>query len=301
MNSVRVLSVFVLGSSLLAALFFGGCGTARPVENSTAYRTAVKLNEEGERAWKSQEFRIALSRYREAAEVFRAIEFSEGLAINLLNQAILMRQLGDRAGCGAALEEILGHPELEFPEPLLARAALYLARLRFEQGNIEAAAEAAARAVKWDRQSGRALDGEISLVRARVALRQDRPAEALPLLERARDAGNPRVEADSWRMYAALRAGQERWEDARTGYEEALRRDKDLGRPRPIVRDLLALGKVLARLGHPAEARNCFLRAASAARGSRDEAGQQEATAAAGRLAESAGSAATPSRVSGGD
>ena len=164
-------------------------------------------------AYQRNELDSALQYVTEGIALCRQFLYGTSLAAGLVTLAWIRQATGDPAG---ALE-VMGEAEHASPTTagLLNPAPAQRARLLLAQGDVTAAA-------RWTRETGLHAGDEPCyprepgyLVLARVLLAQQRPAEALALLDRlyaaaaAQDRGGSVIEAGALRALALAACGQD--------------------------------------------------------------------------------------------
>ena len=265
---------------LLAAV----AGCSPPPKASTAARqeAALEANRKGESYVRHGELESAARSYREALRLSQSLEDPEGIAANAINLSIVRQRQGRFADARASLGAVLEQSNLKFSQARLAEVALRHALLDLDQNRFAGALDPFARAGKHCGERC-PLSGAIHNVRAQLALQAGRVEEAAAAARSAHDAS--RAAGDRSELANALRllelTSLQRGEPpaARSHLEQALALDRELGAPRKIALDLLALGRAAALAGEHEAARAYYTRALAVSEADRDHAGAAQARA----------------------
>jgi tetratricopeptide (TPR) repeat protein len=272
-----------LFATALAALVLG-CSQSPKSENTVAARqlAAVEANRKGESYVRHGELENAARSYREALRLSQSLEDPEGIAANAINLSIVRQRQGRFADARASLAAVLEQPNLRFPPLRLAEVALRHALLDFDERRFASAEQWVTNASNHCAERC-ALSAAINNVRAQLALQAGRLDNAVASARAAHDAS--RAAGDRAELANALRLlgiGALRRGDsgaARAHLEQALVLDREIGAPRKIVLDLLALGRAAALGGEHDTARAYYGRALAVSEADRDSAGAAEARA----------------------
>jgi Tfp pilus assembly protein PilF len=270
------------GFSVASLLVLAACA-APPAKTTTArHEAAIEANRRAEAYLRHGELENAARSYREALRLSQSLEDADGIAANAINVSIVRQRQGRFGDARASLGVILEQPDLHFSSARLAEASLRHALLDLDEGRYAAAG-------KWLSQSLEHCAGRCGLLpaihntRAQLALKAGLAEEGAAAARSAHDAAhaaNDRTElANALRLLgiAALQAGD--FGTARPRLEEALALDRELGVPRRIALDLLALGRAAERSGDRAAARAYYARALAVSEADRDTSGTAEARA----------------------
>jgi tetratricopeptide (TPR) repeat protein len=270
---------------LLALLLLAtAAGCSQPPKASTAARqeAALEANRRGENYVRHGELENAARSYREALRLSQSLEDPEGIAANAINLSIVRQRQGRFADARASLSAVLDQANIRFTPNRLAEVSLRHALLDLDQNRFSGAAGWVDQAAKHCAERC-ALSGAISNVRAQLALQAGRLEEAAAAARSAHDAS--RAAGDRAELANALRllgiVSLHRGDGAagRAHLEQALALDRELGAPRKIALDLLALGRAAALGGEPEAARAYYARAMAVSEADRDNAGVAEARA----------------------
>lgn len=267
---------------LLAAA--AGCSQSPKSENTVAARqmAAMEANRKGESYVRHGELDLAARSYGEALRLSQSLEDAEGIAANAINLSIVRQRQGRFADARASLAAVLEQPNLRFSAARLAEVSLRHALLDLDESRFAAAQQ-------WVENASNhcaprcALSGAIHNVRAQLALQTGQTDSAAASARAAHDAsraaGDRAELANALRLLGitALRRGDS--VAARTHLEQALSLDRELGAPRKIALDLLALGRAAALGGERDLARAYYARGLAVSEADRDNAGVAEARA----------------------
>jgi len=269
--------------SCVVVLTLAGCG-GQPVANTTAalQEAAIEANRKGEAYVRRGELESAARSYREALRLSQSLEDPEGIAANAINLSIVRQRQGRFADARASLDAVLEQPNLHFSSLRLAEASLRHALLDLDQNRFSGANE-------WVKQAALhcgkrcPLASAIHNARAQLALQAgsiDAAAAAARSAHDASRAAGDRVElANALRLLGIISLHRGDPAGARTHLEQALALDREIGAPRKIAFDLLALGRAAALGGERDAARAYYARALAVSEADRDNAGVAEARA----------------------
>jgi len=266
---------------LLVALL-AGCAQAPKATTAARQEAAIEANRRGEAYVRHGELENAARSYREALRLSQSLEDPEGIAANAINLSIVRQRQGRFADARASLDAVMEQPNLRFTPARLTEVSLRHALLDLDQNRFSGASE-------WVGQAARhcgercPLSAAIHNVRAQLALQAGRVEEAAAAARSAYDAS--RAAGDRAELANALRllgiSSLHRGDAAaaRTHLEQALALDREIGAPRKIALDLLALGRAAALAGETDAARAYYTRAMAVSQADRDGPGVAEARA----------------------
>lgn len=240
--------------SLSALLFFSiaavaGCGSGpvRPTLSEN-YRHAVEVNNRAEGAFKKGDLDRALRLYLDALRLSRAIEDVDGIAVNHLNLTATYRKLGDYEKAHGHVDRILDPADVTFSRKHLSEAAYLKALLHSDLGGYDDALKLLERSLSDCKKGGCQSEGKIHNLRAKIAIADSRPEEALRHagkgLSLSRKEGGLQEEANSLRLMAGAKRLLKDFPGAKKFYGQALEIDKRLGLSGKISADLRGLGQV---------------------------------------------------------
>jgi len=264
----------------LAAL--AACAQAPKPSTAARQLAAIEANRKGETYVRHGELEHAARSYQEALRLSQSLEDAEGIAANAINLSIVRQRQGRFADARASLAAVLEQPNLRFSPARLAEVSLRQALLDFDQRRFESAQQ-------WVENASNhcaprcALSGAIHNVRAQLALQagrnDDAAASARAGHDASRAAGDRPELANALRLLGLTALRRADPVDARAHLEQALVLDREIGAPRKIVLDLLALGRAAALGGERDAARAYYARALAVSEADRDSAGAAEARA----------------------
>lgn len=268
--------------ALFAVALLLGCSQPPKATHAARQEAALEANRKGEAYVRHGELENAARSYREALRLSQSLEDPEGIAANAINLSIVRQRQGRftdaRAGLGAVLEQ----PDLRFTESRLAEVSLRHALLDLDQDNLPGAHEWVKRAATHCGERC-PLSSAIHNVRAQLALQAGSIEAAAAAARNAHDAsraaGDRAELANALRLLGVISLHRDDPAGARAHLEQALALDRELGAPRKIALDLLALGRAAALAGERDAARAYYARALAVSEADRDNSGVAEARA----------------------
>lgn len=270
---------------LLVLLFIvSATGCSAPPKPSTAARqeAALEANRKGEAYVRHGELENAARSYREALRFSQALEDAEGIAANAINLSIVRQRQGRFADARASLAAVLDQRNLKFSNARLAEVSLRQALLDLDEKNLAGADDWLAKATGHCAERCPA-GAAIHNVRAQLALQAGRTDAAFLAARSAHDAsrasGDQAEQANALRLLGIVGLKNGEAASARQHLEQALAIDRELGAPRKIALDLLALGQAAALGGDRESARAYYARALAVGEADRDVAVTAEARA----------------------
>jgi tetratricopeptide (TPR) repeat protein len=269
--------------ALLAALAVLGCAQPPKAPNTAArQQAALDANRKGEAYVRHGELESAARSYAEALRLSQSLEDAEGIAANAINLSIVRQRQGRFADARASLGAVQDKSNLRFSSARLAEVALRHALLDMDDRDFAAAGEWLKKGDGYCVQRC-PVAGAIHNVRAQLALQAGRVDEAAAAARAGHDASRSaadRIElANALRLLGFVALRSENPAAARAHLEEALAIDREIGAPRKIALDLLALGRAAALGGEREAARAYYTRALAVSEADRDDAGAAEARA----------------------
>ena len=269
--------------SVALLLIVSGCA-GPPAGNNTAARheAAIEANRRGEAYVRHGELENAARSYREALRLSQSLEDPDGIAANAISLSIVRQRQGRFAEARLSLDAILEQPHLRFAATRLAEASLRHALLDLDEGRFSTAGKWLSRSSQYCGERC-PLSAAIHNTRAQLALQAGRVDEAAAAARAAHDAaraaGDRSELANALRLLGISSLHRSDAAAARTHLEQALALDREIGAPRKIALDLLALGRAAALAGEPDAARAYYARALAVSEADRDGTGAAEARA----------------------
>ncbi|HEX6158214.1 MAG TPA: tetratricopeptide repeat protein [Burkholderiales bacterium] len=253
-----------------------------PATSAARQAAAIEANRKGESYVRHGELENAARSYAEALRLSQSLEDAEGIAANAINLSIVRQRQGRFADARGALGAVMESRNLRFSPLRQAEAALRQALLDLDERKFGSAEEWVAKAAAHCSERC-ALSGAIHNVRAQLSLQAGRldaaAASARAALDASRSANDRAETANAMRILGvtALRTGDA--VTARAQLEQALALDREIGAPRKIAFDLVALGRAAALGGDRESARAFYARALAVSEADRDAVAAAEARA----------------------
>ena len=253
-----------------------------PATSAARQAAAIEANRKGENYVRHGELENAARSYAEALRLSQSLEDAEGIAANAINLSIVRQRQGRFADARSALGAVMEGRNLRFSPLRQAEAALRQALLDLDERKSGSAEEWVAKAAAHCGERC-PLSGAIHNVRAQLSLQAGRleaaAASARAALDASRSANDRAETANALRILGvtALRTGDAA--AARTQLEQALALDREIGAPRKIAFDLVALGRAAALGGDREGARGFYARALAVSEADRDSVAAAEARA----------------------
>jgi tetratricopeptide (TPR) repeat protein len=269
---------------LVLLVIVAATGCSAPPKPSTAARqeAALEANRKGEAYVRHGELENAARSYREALRFSQALEDADGIAANAINLSIVRQRQGRFADARASLAAVLDQRDLKFSNARLAEVSLRQALLDLDEKNLAGADDWMAKATGHCAERCPA-GAAIHNVRAQLALQAGRTDAAFLAARSAHDAsrasGDQAEQANALRLLGIVGLKNGDAASARQHLEQALAIDRELGAPRKIALDLLALGQAAALGGDRESARAYYARALAVGEADRDVAVAAEARA----------------------
>lgn len=269
---------------LVLLIVVSAAACSAPPKPSTAARqeAALEANRKGEAYVRHGELENAARSYREALRFSQALEDAEGIAANAINLSIVRQRQGRFADARASLAAVLDQRNLKFSNARLAEVSLRQALLDLDEKNLAGADDWLAKAAGHCAERCPA-GAAIHNVRAQLALQAGRTDAAFLAARSAHDAsrasGDQVEQANALRLLGIVCLKNGEAASARQHLEQALAIDRELGAPRKIALDLLALGQAAALGGDRESARAYYARALAVGEADRDVAVTAEARA----------------------
>jgi len=266
---------------LLVGLALGGCGSVPPQSDAEVRRERQDdLGERAQRAIARGEIARAAGYYREALRIAESTEDFPAIGIYVLNLAATYQALDEAAPAQAALDKVLADTA-RFEQTVVVEAEARKAFIALQSRDLDAAADWLARAERDCAAPACKAQVALQNLRGQLLLERGDAAQARTVmagaLAGAKAEGNQEEVANALRVdgRAAARLGEHA--QALAALDQALALDKQLGLPRKIALDLIALAEVeLARGGREA-ARDYARRALAVSRAAGSRRQQEDA------------------------
>jgi Tfp pilus assembly protein PilF len=262
-------------------LLLAGCVVAPPPAPPASGEAAViEANRRADAYLRGGDLEGAARQYREAVRLARSVEDAEGIAANSINLSIVYQRLARPDEARASLAPLLERGQLAFSPERLAQGALRRSVLDLEERRFASAGEWIERAASHCGR-GCSVAPAIQNVRGQLALEAGRldqaSASARSALSASRASGDRSETANALRLLGAVAMRNGDAAGAAAVLGEALAIDRELGAPRKIYLDLIALGRASALRGDRAAARSFYERARAVSEADRDAEGAAQA------------------------
>lgn len=267
-----------LSSLSLIVVLLAGCAAHGPSQPSRLM-SAIDANNQAAAALSRAEYAVAERLYLQALQHDRAIENTEGVALNLIALAVTYQRAGrlDEALRTAGLVNVRQLPEVSSAR--VAEAELLSASLRLARAEWGVAAQHLQEVERHCPGTSCQLAGRIANIRAQLAIVDNRIDEAATLAKRALQLAEAANDQEELANALRVAGNASLFADPAAGIryvERALAIDKKLALSGKIFRDLLMLGRLHLALGDRERAGQLAVRARSVAEADRNEAGLKE-------------------------
>ncbi|MDP2279261.1 MAG: tetratricopeptide repeat protein, partial [Nitrospirota bacterium] len=139
-NTCWSLVTFVLMFTVHCSLFTViGCGGAQTQTLSSFHLKAIEYNQNATKALGNGDYEKALGYYMEALKINRSIENTEGIAVNLINIAVLYQKKGNTSGAHEFVDIAFSMPDIS--NEIRSDAAYAKARIYLKEKNTAKAKE----------------------------------------------------------------------------------------------------------------------------------------------------------------
>jgi tetratricopeptide (TPR) repeat protein len=260
---------------LSCALWLSGCGTA-PKQQNARMQLAIQSNQLGESAFYGGDYARARAYFEEALRIDESIENIDGMAINRINLARTCIAMGDDAQAQQHLDALLRNPRVTYPAAQLTLAATLASTLSLKSSDLQNATAMLDKGQAWCGSNCTALPS-LLLLRAQIALRAERPDEAIEqassVLRRLDGSQTAEEKANALRVVGEAWMAKKNPAESIARFEQALALDREAGVPQKISLDLMYLGQASKMMNKPAEANAYFRRAAAVRTAAGDKVG----------------------------
>ena len=259
-----------------------GCGGPSAPTLPAIHAQAIEYNRNAEKAAEKGDYEKALDYYMEALRINQAIENTEGIAVNLINIAVIYQKNGNVPDAERFIEMVFSIPDIS--ESIKAEAAFEKARLFLKAKELSKAKEWVNKSMALNKGI---REGSRWNLLGRIALAEGNYSEALTAANTALKLNSinkqKAEEANSLRLIAEIKALTDKFEESGEAYMKALEIDKESGSSKKIAMDLRGLGELSLKYGRLQNAINFYMRAYNVSRNAGDMEG---ASKAAGALAD---------------
>jgi len=258
----------------ICCLLLIGCGGAQPQTVSAVNLRAIEYNQNAAKAMEKGDYEKALAYYMEALRVTRSIENTEGIAVNLINIAVLYQKKGKTSDAHEFVDIAFSMPDIS--NEIKSDAAYEKARIYLKEKNTAKAKEWVNKSLSVDKglRAGSRwnLMGRISFAEGKYD-----EAAANTALNLNRENKQRAEESNSLRLMAEINAQKGLYPESRELYKKALEIDKELGDSKKIAMTLRGIGMLSLKQGHFQEAAIFYLRAYDVSSNAGDTEGALEA------------------------
>ena len=237
-----------------------GCAGSTKPELADVYVKSLESERRGFKAAKSGDHAKSLLYYQQALRFRRSVEDIDGIAIDLVNLAVLYQRLGSEADARALIAEVFGLPGVN--DSVLSEAAYENAKLYLKDNDFVKARIWGNKSLSLDKN--KRVASRFNLL-GRIAFMEGNNEEALQWANSALESNQEDLQkaeqANSLRLIAMVNVQKGNDAEAMEYYSQALRLDKEAGESAKIALDLLELGKLSLKAGNSEEAQMFFHRA----------------------------------------
>ena len=262
--------------STVCCLLLIGCGGPSAPTLSAIHEKAVEHNQKAAKAVEEGNYEKALAYYMEALRVNRSIENTEGIAVNLINIAVLYQKKGKISDAHEFVDIAFSMPDIS--NEIRSDAAYEKARIYLKEKNTAKAKEWVNKSLSADkglREGSRwNLMGRISFAEGKY---DEAAAMANTALNLNRENKQRAEESNSLRLMAEINAQKGLYSESRELYKKALEIDKELGDSKKIAMTLRGIGMLSLKQGHFQDAAIFYLRAYDVSSNAGDTEGTLEA------------------------
>lgn len=271
--------------STVCCLLLIGCGGQSAPTFSAIHEKAVEHNQKAAKAVEEGNYDKALAHYMEALKINRSIENTQGIAVNLINIAVLYQKKGKTSLLGESPKATNAHEfvDIAFSMPdisseIRSDAAYEKARIYLKEKNTAKAKEWVNKSLSVDkglREGSRwNLTGKISFAEGKY---DEAAAMANTALNLNRENKQRAEESNSLRLMAEINAQKGLYSESRELYKKSLEIDKELGDSKKIAMTLRGIGMLSLKQGHFQDAAIFYMRAYDVSSNAGDTEGTSEA------------------------
>ena len=276
-NTYRSLVTFVLMFTVHCSLFtVVGCGGAQTQTLSAVHIKAIEYNQNAAKAVEKGDHEKALAYYMEALKVNRSIENAEGIAVNLINIAVLYQKKGNTSNSHEFVNIAFSMPDIS--SEIRSDAAYEKARIYFKEKNTAKAKEWVNMSLSLDKGL---REGSRWNLMGRIAFAEGKYDEAAAMANTAlnlnRENKQRAEESNSLRLLAEINAKEGLYLESKEFYLKALEIDKELGDSKKIAMTLRGIGMLSSNQEHFHDAAIFYMRAYDVSSNAGDTEGALEA------------------------
>ena len=268
-----VLLLFTVHCSLFTVV---GCGGAQTQILSAVNLRAIEYNQNAAKAMEKGDYEKALAYYMEALKINRSIENTEGIAVNLINIAVLYQKKGNTSNAHEFVDIAFSMPDIS--NEIRSDAAYEKARIYLKGKNTAKAKEWVDKSLSLNkglREGSRwNLMGRISFAEGKY---DEAAAMANTALNLNRENKQRAEESNSLRLMAEINAQKGLYSESRELYKKSLEIDKELGDSKKIAMTLRGIGMLSLKQGHFQDAAIFYMRAYDVSSNAGDTEGTSEA------------------------
>lgn len=269
-NTYRSLVTFVLMFTVV------GCGGAQTQTLSAVNLKAIEYNQNAAKAMEKGDYEKALAYYMEALKVNRSIENTEGIAVNLINIAVLYQKKGNTSGAHEFVDIAFSMPDIS--NEIRSDAAYEKARIYLKGNNTAKAKEWVNKSLSLNKGLN---EGSRWNLMGRISFAEGKYDEAAAMANTAlnfnRENKQRAEESNSLRLMAEINAQKGIYSESKAHYMKALGIDKELGNSKKIAMTLRGVGTLSLRQGHFQDAVMFYMRAYDVSSNAGDTEGASEA------------------------
>ncbi|MEK7196721.1 MAG: tetratricopeptide repeat protein [Nitrospirota bacterium] len=257
-------------------LLFIGCGGPSAPTLSSIHARAIEYNQNATKAAEKGDYEKALDYYMEALRINQSVENTGGIAINLINLAVIYQKQGNISEAEKLIDMVFLIPDIN--DSMKAEAAFEKARIFLKEKELSKAKEWVNKSLALNKGI---REGSRWNLLGRIALVEGNYSEALTAANTALKLNSVNKqkteEANSMRLIAEIRALTDKFEESREAYMKALEIDKESGDSKKIAVDLKGLGDIFLKYGRLQDAVNFYIRAYTVSRTDEDMEGASKA------------------------
>jgi len=262
--------------STVCCLLLIGCGGAQTQRLSSFHLKAIEHNQNAAKALGNGDYERALGYYMEALKVNRSIENTEGIAINLINIAVLYQKKGNASTADEFIDIAFSMPDIS--NEIRSEAAYEKAKIYLKGKNTVKAKEWVDKSLSLNRGL---REGSRWNLMGRIALTEGKYDEALTIANTAlsfnRENKQKAEESNSLRLMAEINAQKGLYSESRELYKKSLDIDKELGDSKKIAMTLRGIGMLSLKQGQFQDAVIFYMRAYDVSSSAGDTEGTSEA------------------------